>query len=321
MVNDLLPDVVFKIYGVMMIRNFLFHRVSDEKDPMWPPMTVALFSKIIGILTKKHTVVPFESYMNDPGAFTSEKTIATVMFDDGYKDNIEFAAPVLAQYKCPASFYVVTDCIDNNIPTWTYLVDNALLKTKKQKIELAYDFVPENLKKIGLKGNDQSTGKEKEIKPWLKKLSNQQRLLIMKALLEQCEVPIPRTMMNWNEVRQLSNDGFIIGSHSHTHPMLASLQNEKEIADELSLPAKKIQQETGKLPETISYPIGSYDERVIALSKKQGYKYGLAVKQQFYNTNRDDIFQIPRAELHEEPWWKVKMRMNGMYSLVKKIWP
>ena len=42
------------------------------------------------------------------------------MFDDGYKDNIEYAAPILRQFKCPASFYVVTDCIDRNVPTWTY---------------------------------------------------------------------------------------------------------------------------------------------------------------------------------------------------------
>ncbi|MBK7956947.1 MAG: polysaccharide deacetylase family protein [Bacteroidetes bacterium] len=35
-------------------------------------------------------------------------------FDDGYLDNLEYAAPILAKYKVPASFYVVTDCIDQN---------------------------------------------------------------------------------------------------------------------------------------------------------------------------------------------------------------
>ncbi|NOT51419.1 MAG: polysaccharide deacetylase family protein [Chitinophagaceae bacterium] len=303
----------------MVIRNFLFHRVSDEKDAMWSPMTVSLFSRIIRILTKKFLVVPFEAYQDDPGAFSSGKKIATVMFDDGYKDNIEFAAPVLAQFKCPASFYIVTDCVDKNIPTWTYLVDNALSKTRKNSIELSYDFVPENFKTIELKN---LSGKEKEIKPWLKKLSNQHRLLIMRSLLEQCnDVETPRKMMNWNDVRELGNNGFIIGSHSHTHPMLASLQNEDEISEELKISSQRIQQETGKLPATISYPIGSYDSRVVVLSKKEGYKYGLAVKQKFYNTNKDDIFEVPRVELYEEPSWKVNMRINGMYSFVKKIWP
>ncbi|MEI2824763.1 MAG: polysaccharide deacetylase family protein, partial [Chitinophagaceae bacterium] len=78
-------------------------------------------------------------------AFASEKKIATVLFDDGYKDNLEMAAPILSKYKCPASFYVVTDCIDRNIPTWTYILDDRFSKTRKEKIELDFDFVPRKI--------------------------------------------------------------------------------------------------------------------------------------------------------------------------------
>jgi peptidoglycan/xylan/chitin deacetylase (PgdA/CDA1 family) len=127
-------------------------------------------------------------------------------------------------------------------------------------------------------------------------------------------------MMSWNDIRQLESNGFIIGSHSHTHPMLASLQNESEISDELKISAQRIQQELGRIPQTISYPIGSYDERVVSLSAMAGYQYGLAVKQQFFKPGKDDVFKIPRVELYQERWWKVKMRMNGIYSRVKNIW-
>lgn len=305
----------------MVIRNFLFHRVSDEKDTMWPPMTVPLFSKIIGILTKKFLVVPFEAYMNDPGAFSTKKKIATVMFDDGYKDNIEFAAPILAQYKCPASFYIVTGCIDKNIPTWTYLIDNALAKTNTSKLEFSGNFVPEKFKQVVLKLNGQQNPVIRELKPWMKKLPNAQRSSITDSILEQCnDVAIPGTMMSWNDIRQLKDQGFIIGSHSDTHPMLASLQHEDEIHSELKVSAQRIKEETGTAALTISYPIGSFDDRVIKLSKQEGYKYGLAVKQQFYNTGKDDVFEIPRVELYQEPWWKVNMRIGGMYSRIKKIW-
>jgi peptidoglycan/xylan/chitin deacetylase (PgdA/CDA1 family) len=103
--------------------------------------------------------------------------------------------------------------------------------------------------------------------------------------------------------------------------MLASLQNESEIYEELKTSAQKIKQETGKFPKTISYPIGSFDERVVRLSGKAGYQYGLAVKQQFFNSAKDDAFRIPRVELYQEPWWKVQMRIHGIYSRIKKIWP
>jgi peptidoglycan/xylan/chitin deacetylase (PgdA/CDA1 family) len=103
--------------------------------------------------------------------------------------------------------------------------------------------------------------------------------------------------------------------------MLASLQDEPEIFDELKISAHRIQQEVGTFPKTISYPIGSYDERVVSLAAKAGYQYGLAVKQQFFKYGKDDVFKIPRVELYQEPWWKVQMRMKGIYSRVKKIWP
>ncbi len=306
----------------MIIRNYLFHRVSDEKDPMWPPMKPALFSAIIQYLTKNFQVVPLEHYLDDPGAYRTKKKLATVLFDDGYKDNIELAAPVLQKYKCPASFYVVTDCINRNIPTWTYMIDSVFRQTRKQKLTLMYEFVPEKFRLLPLRSGDSSGEMVKEIKPWLKKLTNPQRLAIMESILDQCnDVTIERNkMMNWNDIRQLNTAGFIIGSHSHTHPMLASLQDESEIADELAISAETIFRMTGKMPATISYPIGNFDERVTRLAKEKDYKYGMAVYQRFFRTRKNDMLTIPRVELHQEPWWKVKMRIRGIYNSLREVW-
>jgi hypothetical protein len=139
---------------------------------------------------------------------------------------------------------------------------------QKEKIELDFDFVPEKYKVVTL-GN--SNENKKEIKPWLKKLSNTQRQLVLERILQQCDdAALPQNkMMNWKEVKQLTDNGFIIGSHSHTHPMLASLQNENEIADELKISRNKINSALGFYPASISYPIGSFDERVTKLAKKQ----------------------------------------------------
>ena len=298
----------------MIIRNFLFHRVSDEKDAMWPPMTPALFSKIIQQLVKNYTVVPLEHFLNDPDSYKNTKKIATVLFDDGYKDNIEVAAPLLQKHKCAASFYIVTDCIDRNIPTWTYLIDNIFQVTQKDTLELPYNFVPEKFKKILFKTNGKVNPVIKEIKPWMKKLSNPSRLMITQCLLDQCnDVPLPANkMMSWNDIREMEHSGFVIGSHSHTHPMLASLKNENEIEEELKISAQRILEETGKFPETISYPIGSFDERVTKISVKQGYKFGLAVEQKYFNYP-SAIMAIPRVELYEQPWWKVQLHIQGNY--------
>jgi len=288
---------------------------------LWPPIKPPLFAEIIKYLNQHYAIVPLEHYLLDPGAFQTSRKIATVLFDDGYKDNIEFAAPILKKIKCPASFYVVSDCIDKNIPTWTYIIDHLFQETGKDRIELPYEFTPERFKLFYLKKNEDRNPLIKEIKPWVKKLPNPQRLLIIQTLLDQCrDVPVPANkMMSWNDIRQLAAEGFTIGSHSHTHPLLASLQDEMEISDELRISGKRIREESGKFPLTISYPNGSFDERVVRLSAKEGYTYGQAVEQRFFSTERDDNFKIPRVELYQEPWWKVKMRISGIYGRIKKI--
>ncbi|TMI73070.1 MAG: polysaccharide deacetylase family protein [Bacteroidetes bacterium] len=302
----------------MVVRNFLFHRVNDERDDLWPPMTPALFEKIIRSLTRTHHVVSLEEWLQEKHSRPAQKKLATVLFDDGYKDNIEYAAPVLKKYNCPASFYVVTDCINKNIPTWTYLLDHALQQTRIPTLHLDHEQTPGNLKEIAL--TDKAL--VRKIKPWMKKLANTHRVQVLNSILQQCgDVPLPENkMMSWEDIRLLQQAGFYIGSHSHTHPMLAALEDEKEIKEELSRSAAIITQELGKAPLTISYPIGSFDDRVIRLAGEVGYRFGLAVEQKFFHYGQDPIMTIPRVELYQESWWKLGLRMNGVYQKAKQLW-
>jgi peptidoglycan/xylan/chitin deacetylase (PgdA/CDA1 family) len=304
----------------MIIKNFLFHRVSDQKDALWPPMQVNLFRRVIRHLKKNYEVINLEEYLQDAAAYSEKsKRFATVLFDDGYKDNIEFAAPILKELDCPASFYVVTGCINRNIPTWTYIIDHALQHTQKKRLELSFDYVPEHLRSVNPGSINSSL---KSLKPWMKTLPNGRRKEIMDVIVKTCsDIVIPgNLMMNWNEIRQLQSAGFVIGSHSHTHPMLGRLENENEIEEELVTSFRNIEKELNIKPLIISYPIGSYDDRVKRLAQKSGYRWGLAVRQKFFNTSIMNGFGIPRVELYQEPWWKVRARTNGIYNRLKQLW-
>jgi peptidoglycan/xylan/chitin deacetylase (PgdA/CDA1 family) len=307
----------------MIIRNFLFHRVSDEADRLWPPMPVSLFKSVIGYIIKQYQVVKLEDYILNDQFKGKGKKLATILFDDGYKDNIEYAVPILDAYKCPASFYVVTDCIDKNIPTWTYIVDHLFQNTDAKELVLDIGFVT-----TAFRRNEFNNGLEKinfasKLKPWMKGLSNEERRQVLVHLQTTfADVTMPANkMMNWSDLRQMQTAGYTIGSHSLSHPLLASIKDENELYAEIEGSGKKIASELGKFPLTISYPIGSYDGRVIAYSKKAGYKIGLAVKQRFYNTVKDDLFAIPRVELYNEPMWKWRLRISGVYSWVKNKIP
>jgi peptidoglycan/xylan/chitin deacetylase (PgdA/CDA1 family) len=129
----------------------------------------------------------------------------------------------------------------------------------------------------------------------------------------------PQVMMNWSDVIQLKSAGHYIGSHTLSHPMLGTMTDEQEIRAELSVSGERIKQHLGYFPSTISYPVGSYNQETIRLSRESGYKIGLAVKQRPYCPIVDSNFDISRIELYNEPWIKTKMRITNMVGRLSKI--
>lgn len=302
-----------------MIRNFLFHRVNPKRDALWDPMDVQHFDRCIAFITRNYeTVLIEELALTENVKFKNR--FATIMFDDGYKDNIEFAAPILKKYNCKASFYVVTDCIDKNFPTWTHLLEHLFQFTSKQELVMDFDFLPAGLRIKKLKNKDERLTYVKKLKPFLKTLPHEQRNEAIERVLKSFDdTPIPALMMNWNDLQQLRNEGHYIGSHSVSHVMLGTMTDEREITFELVQSGNRIKEMLGYFPITVSYPVGSYNETTKRLARAAGYKIGLAVKQDVYDPLTSDEFEIPRIELYNEPWWKTRLRISNSLENLKKI--
>ncbi|HCB62189.1 MAG TPA: hypothetical protein DEP77_09635 [Bacteroidales bacterium] len=302
-----------------MIRNFLFHRVTPQKDLLWDPMRPELFEKVIRHITTKYSVVQFEEMMGSISLHSNKKA-ATIMFDDGYKDNIDFALPILQKYNVKASFYVVTDCISNNSPTWTHVLEYRFQNTQKKAIDLRFDFLPEELQVNTLNSNSEKLMYVSKLKPFLKKISSQNRKQVLDAVNYYFDdIKLPTLMMDWSDLRLLKEQGHFIGSHSQTHDMLGTIDDETIVFNDLKNSAEAIEKNLGHFPATISYPVGSYNEQVIRLSKKAGYKYGLAVKQTVFNSETDNFFEIPRIELYNESWFKTKLRISNKLETIKSL--
>ena len=302
-----------------MVRNFLFHRVSPHRDQLWDPMDVALFDKCISYITSHYQVMLLEDMVSLPD-LNSRQNIATIVFDDGYKDNIEYAAPILAKYNCKASFYVVTDCIEKNIPTWTHILEYCFQYTEISHIDLIFNFLPIDLQVSSLTSREERIKYVKRLKPFLKTISHDERNQILKRVqVTYNDVVLPRIMMDWQDLLNLTNVGHYIGSHTVSHCMLGTMTDENEIEQELLLSAQMIEKNLGYFPKTISYPVGSYNETTIRLCRKVGYTIGLAVKQKLYDPGKDSIFEIPRVELYNENWLKAKLRITNFLEDIKAI--
>lgn len=303
-----------------MISNFLFHRVSTERDQLWDPMDVALFDRCINYIKNHFEVVLLEEMLaSDPSSLKNRK-LATICFDDGYKDNIEFAAPVLDKHQCKASFYVVTDCIEYNVPTWTHFLEYSFQFTRISAIDLDTDLLPEDLRIKALNDKKERIEYVRKLKPILRTLKHEDRNKVLDIIRSTySDIDLPVLMMNWRDLNELSKAGHYIGSHTVSHCMLGTMSNEEEVRQELLQSGKHIEQHLGYFPDTISYPVGSYNETTIQISKECGYKYGLAVKQRPYDPDKDSIYEIPRIELYNESWLKTRLRITNFIETFKKI--
>jgi len=77
--------------------------------------------------------------------------------------------------------------------------------------------------------------------------------------------------LNWGEVKEMSADGVVFGSHSLSHPHLPQLAWDK-LWVEVSESKKTIEDRTGKEAEIFCYPYGDFDEGAIEAVQKAGYK-------------------------------------------------
>jgi len=290
------------------------------RDPLWDPMDVKLFEKCIKYISNTYEVVLFEDIAFDRKALMQKNKFATIMFDDGYKDVMEYAIPILDKYKIKASFYIVTDCIEKNVPTWTYILEYSFQFTNKNSISLEYDFLPLEFRKATFKSRMDKIRFVSKLKPFLKTITHKNREKVLASVKYQLsDVEIPKLMMNWADISKLKELGHYIGSHTISHSMLGTMENEEDIRKELEGSGNIIKSKLGYFPLTISYPVGSYDERVKKISKEVGYKIGLAVKQDVFNPVKEDLFEVSRIELYNEPWFKTKLRISNILEDIKRI--
>ena len=302
-----------------MIRNFLFHRVNPKRELLWDPMPPELFEKCIAYISRKFKVVLLEDLLAAPDKYARQPT-ATICFDDGYLDNYTHALPILEKYGCKASFYVVTDCIDFNQMTWTHQLDYRFLNTNRKQVDIQFDFLPSELRVKTLATREDRIAYCKRLKPAIKNLRNRQRLQVCDHTRDTLDdVQMPKLMMTWNQLAELIQLGHRVGSHSVSHPMLASIEDSEELALELSVSAMRIEEKLGHFPKTISYPIGSFNDQVVEQAIAVGYQFGLAVQQRDFHWPEDGVYRVPRVEVYNETWLKTWLRLSGWLPKMKRL--
>jgi peptidoglycan/xylan/chitin deacetylase (PgdA/CDA1 family) len=100
--------------------------------------------------------------------------------------------------------------------------------------------------------------------------------------------------MSWDELAELSQRGFTIGSHTVTHPHLTSL-SDGELDRELRDSRARVESRLGRACTLLAYPYGEHDMRVQAAVRRAGYEAAFALGP---GTRRNNHYAIPRVDLY-----------------------
>lgn len=116
--------------------------------------------------------------------------------------------------------------------------------------------------------------------PILKKYGFTATLFIYTDFVGAC-----RNAVTWNQLSEMKADGFEVGGHTMSH---CDLTKQKEGEDlqaymarierELRVSKQIIDKKLGQDTISLAFPYGSYDQRVLSLCKRQGYKIAVSVK-------------------------------------------
>jgi peptidoglycan/xylan/chitin deacetylase (PgdA/CDA1 family) len=195
---------------------------------------------------------------------------AMITFDDGYLDNYELALPVLRELGVPAIFFIPTQAIDERALGWWDLIAYVLKKCSRPEITLQGERLP-------LADRD---ALKVRLQRWMKLRSAAESRGLVADLARACEVALPdpercgRELMSWEQVREAAARGVAIGSHTHSHRVLATLDPATQ-REELRRSKTELEGRLGRPVRTLAYPVGGYEHFNVEtqrLARECGYE-------------------------------------------------
>lgn len=246
-----------------------FHRISDDVEYSSKPISTHNFKEIISFLKKNFNIINFET-IKEKTNIAKPKLI--ISFDDGYKDFLNYALPILKEFKITPNQNIIPDCTNNNLPPLNVLMKNFVDQANyelinKLKIPFYDNIFFNNKKKLGLR-----------LSKFIKQLSFQKQKIIKKEIYSQVFNFLefkPTSMMNITDIVSIKNE-VELGAHSYFH---SSMKYETDLFFKEDLDScKQYFQKNFLLDFSIyAFPNGYYKKNNIEYAIKEKIKHILIV--------------------------------------------
>jgi peptidoglycan/xylan/chitin deacetylase (PgdA/CDA1 family) len=106
-----------------------------------------------------------------------------------------------------------------------------------------------------------------------------------------------KDMVTTDQLKELINAGWEIGSHSKTHSHLPA--EGVDLAQEIRMSKLDLEEKLGVKINSFCYPFGEINDEVIRLVSNYGYTSGAGLSEATLHS-MNDIFYLPRIEIHSD---------------------
>jgi peptidoglycan/xylan/chitin deacetylase (PgdA/CDA1 family) len=274
-----------------------FHRVVSIRDPLAPDEPTAdEFDTIMGWVQKQFSVIPLSEAVHRLANGSLPPAAAAITFDDGYRDNLEVAAPILKRRGLPATLFVASGFIDGGI-MFNDMVIEAIRLTTLPSLELP----SLDIENLPLVSQDDRRSALTRLLPLIKYLPLSQRLAAVENLVARTQANLPRDlMMTTEQLRKISSFGFEIGAHTVKHPILKTL-SDIDARQEIVQSRQNLEEMIDKKVTLFAYPNGriekDFDERHMAMVKESGFEAAFSTEPGVC-CNLSNVWSLPRFT----PW-------------------
>jgi peptidoglycan/xylan/chitin deacetylase (PgdA/CDA1 family) len=253
-----------------------FHRFSGNGDGDPRGMPIQRFAESLAYLTRQYRVVSLGTMTDELRRGVVRPYTVAVTVDDGYHEVFTLAAPILRQYGVPASLFVISDFIDGRLWPWTDRWGFVFERAPRDRVAFRYRGSTYVLEMR------EDADRQRAETRWLeyaKRVPVADRDGLLEAIAGAAGVRIPVAPpsqyrpMTWGQLRTLAAEGFDVGAHTRTHPILAGV-DPQQLRAEVEGCKEKLEQHLGVRVRHFAYPNGrreDYTPEAVEAVARAGY--------------------------------------------------
>lgn len=278
-------------------------------------VTPERFEEQIAFLASRYDVIDLDTALARirGDIAPSSRRGVVITFDDGYRDNHEYALPILRRHGATGTFYVVAGSVWPAPPVWTVRLRRILDRPGRPPGTGPAPF-PVDL------SDSEATGRSvRALTRWLRGLPaalREQRMNELAVWLGRDQALGDRVMMDAAELKAMTEAGLTIGAHTLTHPLLPEVPAE-EARHELVDGKARLEALVGGRVVHLSYPNpgsgAQHDATVRAIARDAGYTTATTSTGGLMSSGSDP-FALPRVGVTPGPQERLLFRFLGERS-------